>query len=450
MKNENPDKEQNDPENQQEKQITSMRKEWHNSAVHTHVKPSPLTSSYSEQNFRGFFNFASIILFVSNFNLVAENLIKYGVLFSFSSIANYFDIKAVALCLAMNIHVLAQFGMEVLVLRRRVTEVGLRNLFVGNMIVLLVAPSVYVYQARLPVFTGVMVLATAVILWMKLISYHLVNRDFRRVKRRNREQKACEPNISHEADIEVDTLEYPDNITLSNLYHFIILPVLVYQINYPRTKKIRWYWLSGKLFQFGFLSILMLVGLEQWVVPTAMGSVKYFQSFDLVRVFLRCLKLSIPASILWVSGFYNIFHLWLNILAELTRFGDREFYKDWWNSTTLSEYWRLWNTPVHHWLRRHIYYPSLRRGISKTQASIIIFAISAFFHEYLASIPMGMIRPYFFFGMLGQVPTMIFTEKYFKNTTTGNFIFWFFFCILGQPMGLLLYFHDYTYAHSHQ
>ena len=27
--------------------------------------------------------------------------------------------------------------------------------------------------------------------------------------------------------------------------------------------------------------------------------------------------------------FYILFHLWLNILAEVTHFGDREFYKVW-------------------------------------------------------------------------------------------------------------------------
>jgi hypothetical protein len=27
----------------------------------------------------------------------------------------------------------------------------------------------------------------------------------------------------------------------------------------------------------------------------------------------------------------------LNILAEILRFGDREFYKDWWNAKTIDE-----------------------------------------------------------------------------------------------------------------
>jgi len=43
--------------------------------------------------------------------------------------------------------------------------------------------------------------------------------------------------------------------------------------------------------------------------------------------------------------FYVYFHLYLNLFAELLRFGDRVFYRDWWNSSEVSAYWRLWNTP---------------------------------------------------------------------------------------------------------
>ena len=41
------------------------------------------------------------------------------------------------------------------------------------------------------------------------------------------------------------------------------------------------------------------------------------------------LKISIPNTYVWLLGFYWFFHLWMNLLAELTRFGDRLFYRDW-------------------------------------------------------------------------------------------------------------------------
>jgi len=55
------------------------------------------------------------------------------------------------------------------------------------------------------------------------------------------------------------------------------------------------------------------------------------------------IAISIPVTGLWILGFYNLFHLWLNILSEVLRFGDRTFYKDWWNCTNFKEYWSLWN-----------------------------------------------------------------------------------------------------------
>jgi diacylglycerol O-acyltransferase 1 len=58
----------------------------------------------------------------------------------------------------------------------------------------------------------------------------------------------------------------------------------------------------------------------------------------------------------------QFFHLWMNILAEVTYFADREFYKDWWNATTIGDYWRLWNMPVHKFMMRHVYSPLVRRG----------------------------------------------------------------------------------------
>lgn len=64
----------------------------------------------------------------------------------------------------------------------------------------------------------------------------------------------------------------------------------------------------------------------------------------------RLLKLAIPNTYIWLAFFFGSFQCWLNITAELLRFADREFYKDWWNCKNLGQYWRLWNLPVHHWM----------------------------------------------------------------------------------------------------
>jgi diacylglycerol O-acyltransferase-1 len=48
------------------------------------------------------------------------------------------------------------------------------------------------------------------------------------------------------------------------------------------------------------------------------------------------------------------------------------------------------------------------------------------------------------------VPLVSLTEmlrKLLKSDTLGNMIFWTSFCLLGQPMCLILYYHDYVLAH---
>jgi hypothetical protein len=49
----------------------------------------------------------------------------------------------------------------------------------------------------------------------------------------------------------------------------------------------------------------------------------------------------------------------LNVFAEISGFADRQFYKDWWNSTTFEEFNRKWNQPVYTFLYKHVYLISM-------------------------------------------------------------------------------------------
>ncbi|EWM23514.1 diacylglycerol acyltransferase [Nannochloropsis gaditana] len=107
---------------------------------------------------------------------------------------------------------------------------------------------------------------------------------------------------------------------------------------------------------------------------------------DLLKALGELLRLAIPSTFVWLITFYVYFHCTLNLFAEITRFGDRLFFKDWWNCTSFSRYWRTWNLPVHQFLVRHVYFPLLRAGASKMTANVTVFAVSAFFHELLISV----------------------------------------------------------------
>jgi diacylglycerol O-acyltransferase-1 len=175
-------------------------------------------------------------------------------------------------------------------------------------------------------------------------------------------------------------------------------------------------------------------------------------SVSMTYTAFRRLKLSIANTYLWLLMFYTYFHLYLNLFAELLRFGDRVFYKDWWNSSEVSAYWRLWNMPVHYWLIRHVYFPCVRLKMPKVAATFVVFFLSAVMHEVLVSVPFHIIRPWSFIGMMMQIPLVAFTKylyRKFPGGSFGNVLFWMTFCVIGQPMAILLYTVDYQYGKHH-
>ena len=54
---------------------------------------------------------------------------------------------------------------------------------------------------------------------------------------------------------------YPANLTMTNHYEYIVLPTLVYELEYPRSDKIDWYYVAEKgIAVFGVLGIMNMVG----------------------------------------------------------------------------------------------------------------------------------------------------------------------------------------------
>lgn len=169
-----------------------------------------------------------------------------------------------------------------------------------------------------------------------------------------------------------------------------------------------------------------------------------------VSIARRLLTISVPSVYSWICSFYLLFHLLLNIFAEILRFGDREFYRDWWNCTSFGEYWRLWNIPVHRWLARHVYSPIYAITGSRNAAMIAAFVVSAFFHELAVSVPLRTFRGIALTGMLMQIPLVAITDslsKYLKNDVYGNWVFWSIFCFCGQPLIILQYYYQYARMH---
>ena len=123
---------------------------------------------------------------------------------------------------------------------------------------------------------------------------------------------------------------------------------------------------------------------------------------------------------IYLLFFYLVFQCALNILAELTFTKEREFYLDWWNSSSVSEFWRLWNRTVYKWMCRHVYLPTIEGhpfALPKQKpfvSALVTFVTTAIIHEYVMTVTFKMVRPFLFLVIIGQIP-IVFLTKAFKS-----------------------------------
>ncbi|XP_072926704.1 diacylglycerol O-acyltransferase 1-like [Hemitrygon akajei] len=297
-----------------------------------------------------------------------------------------------------------------------------------------------------------MVLTVHSIIFMKLYSYHEVNRWLReewgplglRTAMKQPGIMSCvfgNGETSGNRNNVDEIVNYPDNLTVRDLYYFLFAPTLCYQMNFPRSAKVRIRFLLRRLFEMFFLIHLFVGLIQQSVLPVTQNSMLPFVEMKLTKIIHQLLLIAIPNHFMWIIFFYGFFHSTLNFIAELMRFGDRAFYRDWWNSETLTYFWSNSNTIFHKWCMRHIYRPLVEKGYSKWEGQASVFLLSALYHEYLIAAPLNMFRFWLFLVMILQVPIAWIFSKYLRGLY-GNTIVWI--CIiLGPPLIVHVYIHDY-------
>lgn len=91
----------------------------------------------------------------------------------------------------------------------------------------------------------------------------------------------------------------------------------------------------------------------------------------------------------------------------------------------------------------------LKKGLKRSMANLVVFLISAVAHEYLVSVPLGLLSYYAFLAMLLQSPMIFFELKFNKalkldTSQLGNVSFWISYCVLGQPICVGIYYYLYV------
>jgi len=226
---------------------------------------------------------------------------------------------------------------------------------------------------------------------------------------------------------------YPENLTMANFFDYLLCPTLCYELEYPRTPQRSYLELFWKtLAVFGCI-FLMTVTSEEFIIPVLDESQARLQEtrnfVDSALIFAETVsRLLFPFMITFLLVFLVIFEYVLGAFAEITRFADRQFYSDWWNSLDWLEFSREWNIPVHHFFRRHVYSASRGVKLSRPAATAITFFISAVAHELVMGCITRKFRGYGFFFMMLQIPFVAIQRLPWvrEQTLLNNVMFWIF------------------------
>ncbi|XP_051569051.1 LOW QUALITY PROTEIN: sterol O-acyltransferase 2-like [Myxocyprinus asiaticus] len=243
------------------------------------------------------------------------------------------------------------------------------------------------------------------------------------------------PAVLNNTPLNGEQLHYP---SLSSYLYFLFCPTLIYREVYPRNPNVRWNYVGMNFLKIlGSLFYLYFI-LVRLCIPVFMN--KSNQPFSTRTLILALFHAAFPGMLMLLLGFYAFLHCWLNAFAEMLRFADRMFYKDWWNSTSFANYYRTWNIVVHDWLYFYGYRDFLRLSSQKFRsvATLSVFAVSALVHEYAFTLGFGFFYPVMFctFAGIGVVFNFAMNDK--RKSPVWNIIMWT--CLfIGQGVHVGLY-----------
>ncbi|KAI8834482.1 hypothetical protein BC829DRAFT_407095 [Chytridium lagenaria] len=223
------------------------------------------------------------------------------------------------------------------------------------------------------------------------------------------------------------------SVGLSHYLYFIFCPTLLY-----RTPFVRW---SRVVFHFIECTFIIIY-------------VYILFKHDLKVFLIMAINSMFPSMVLFVFGFFGVLHSWLNLWAELLQFADREFYRDWWNSHSFSEYYRKWNGVVYDWLFAYVYLDVVsyfearyKKHTAKLLSVIFVIEVSAIIHEFILACALGYCFPILLlmYGGPGKGTQYIISSLGTQNTN----IFVWSMLLLGTGLLVTLYSREFYIRQSH-
>lgn len=101
-----------------------------------------------------------------------------------------------------------------------------------------------------------------------------------------------------EKDEDVPILvQYPDNLSYKDLFYFLCAPTLCYELNFPRTTRIRKRFLLKRILEVVFGVNVVMALFQQWIIPSVRNSLIPFSNMDIGLATERLLKLAVSLNI---------------------------------------------------------------------------------------------------------------------------------------------------------
>ncbi|XP_063913717.1 sterol O-acyltransferase 1-like [Zophobas morio] len=176
------------------------------------------------------------------------------------------------------------------------------------------------------------------------------------------------------------------NLELPNFgqfFYFLFAPTIIYKDEYPRTRHIRWKFVLHNIAEMFAAMWFYAVIVEKFLILRFNDIC--LRQFTLGEIIAPIFSNILPGVLFMLLSFYGVLHSCQNAFAEILRFGDRMFYKEWWHSKSLAEFHRTWNILVQDWLYTYIYKEFYELIIPKNKkaAGFVVFFVSAVVHEWL-------------------------------------------------------------------
>ncbi|KAI9357253.1 MBOAT, membrane-bound O-acyltransferase family-domain-containing protein [Zopfochytrium polystomum] len=222
--------------------------------------------------------------------------------------------------------------------------------------------------------------------------------------------------VKHKTDVE-RSLSEPglDDVGFTHYLYFLFCPTLLYRTSYPRTPFVRWSRVISHFMECAFIILYIYILFKRFLFPSIRVPLQSNQD-DLKVFLLMTFNSMFPSMVLFVFGFFGFLHCWLNLWAELLQFGDREFYRDWWNSYSFAEYYRKWNGVVYDWLFTYAYLEfvaclesmNFKQHHARMLGAVFVIEVSAIIHEFILACALGYFFPLLLLMYGG--PGLIFTH----------------------------------------